>query len=122
MRLVPHLTVYAVLSGGRKDVYVTRESAPQEAAFRAMREDPFFRERELTFLAAAHAAGGYEIRQNLSVVPHGARAAKNAVLRAGLALGIPPNALRNVLRLQPKGNTIDVLRKMRGLPPAARDR
>ena len=110
VRMVPRVTVIAILSGVRQQVYATREFHEHQACFERMASEPEFRERELMHVAVAYAA---------RAVPR-SRVPPLRWLRAGVrrvltALDVPPAGLRLWLRYRGKGGLIHDLRKRRGL-------
>ena len=86
-----------------------------------MKNEPDFRERELTGIALDLAARDPLFRQNLGILPYLSRGLKNALVRAAMAVGLSPNEVYCRLRLLGRGGTIHAARKRRGLPPAARE-
>jgi glycosyltransferase involved in cell wall biosynthesis len=111
MRLVPRLTVILVPSGSRDRVYARREAQEHEAILARMREEPDFRERELSVLAVHHAANQFRIGATLKF------AARNVLLQRSIALGLRPMAVRRFLEYGRKGAYLNDLRRRRGLPP-----
>ncbi len=110
IRMVPRVTVLAILSGTRAGVYATRESHEHEAIFARMGREPGFREARLArvaIAAAARAAAG----------PAGLRGLRAGLRRVLTALDVPPSGLRLLLRYRKKGGIIHDLRRRRGLGP-----
>jgi glycosyltransferase involved in cell wall biosynthesis len=119
MRLVPRLTVVTIPSAPRDRAYARREIRVHEAYARRMREEPDFRERELSALAFGYGAAQF------SILPTLALTTRNAIRRGLVALGLRPMAVRRFLQYGRKGAMLNDLRRRRGLAPidwARRDR
>jgi glycosyltransferase involved in cell wall biosynthesis len=117
LRGVPRLTVLMIASGARLDSYVTARSAEHEAYFARLADEARLRETELTRIALGYAARDPDAATTLAVADHLGRAAKNAVRRLVLALGVQPAAAAMLVRHRRRGGLIDHLRSVRGLPP-----
>jgi glycosyltransferase involved in cell wall biosynthesis len=113
---VPKVTVVAVGSGGRPRSYADREIDFNAAVARALRDDPGFLQAALTRAAARATLPSL----GFAVLPHLARAAKNAVRRLIAAAGGNPNTPGLLLRFGGRGAYVDRLRKTRGLSPLPR--
>jgi len=113
---VEKVTVVAVGSGGRRRSYADREIELNAAIARALRDDPGFLHATLTRAAARATLPSL----GFAVLPHLARAAKNAVRRVIAAAGGNPSTLGFLLRFGGRGAYIDLLRKTRGLSPLPR--
>jgi glycosyltransferase involved in cell wall biosynthesis len=111
VRMVPRVTVLAVLSGTRTGVYATGEFHEQRDAFERMVSEPEFRERELARVAIAATARAAAPRTGPIGWLH---AGRRLILDA---LDIPPSGLRLWLRYRGKGGLIHDLRRRRGLHP-----
>jgi hypothetical protein len=113
---VQKVTVVAVGSGGRRRSYADREIDFNAAVARALRDDPGFLQDVLTRVAARATLPSL----GFAVLPHLARAAKNALRRIIVAAGGNPNTHGFLLRFGGRGAYIDRLRKTRGLSPLPR--
>jgi GT2 family glycosyltransferase len=113
---VPKVTVVAVGSGGRRRSYADREIDFNASVARALRDDPGFLQAALTRAAARATLPSL----GFAVLPHLARAAKNAVRRLIAAAGGNPNTPGLLLRFGGRGAYVDRLRKTRGLSPLPR--
>jgi glycosyltransferase involved in cell wall biosynthesis len=111
MRLVPRLTVVVLPAALRAGVYARRDTWEQEAFLRRMREEPDFRERELSALALRYAAEQFAFRRTVVL------ATRNAVRKGLGRLGLRPMAVRRFLQYRRKGAMLNHLRRLRGLPP-----
>lgn len=109
-------TVLAIQSGNRPGSYA--EGAVNENAdwARRLRDDPDLMLSLMTRIAVRRE----ETIQRPQIRPHTARAAKNLVRRALLALGQHPIAVEHAIRHKRRGGFIDSLRRTRGLPPLKR--
>jgi glycosyltransferase involved in cell wall biosynthesis len=111
MRLVPRLTVVMLSASLRAGSYARRDSGEHEAIAARMRDEPDFRERELSALALRYATAQFDIGSTLIL------AARNAVRLGLAALGLRPMAVRRLLQYGRKGAMLNALRRRRGLPP-----
>jgi glycosyltransferase involved in cell wall biosynthesis len=111
MRLVPRLTAVVIPAAYRPGVYARRDAWEHEALAARIREEPDFRERELSALALRYAAGQFAFGPTLTL------AARNAIRQGLVALGLRPMAVRHFLRYGRKGALLNDLRQRRGLPP-----
>lgn len=110
MRLVPRLTVVVIPASFRTGSYASRESWEHEAFVARMREEPDFRERELSVLALRYGAAQF------SYVPTLALVTRNAIRQGLAALGFRPMAVRRFLQHGRKGGMLNHVRRRRGLP------
>jgi glycosyltransferase involved in cell wall biosynthesis len=113
---VRRATVLAILSGDRRNSYVTDQSEEQERWARRLRDDPGLFEELLTDISARQA----DEQGRPAVWPHLRRAARKAVVKVAFAVGGHPTALRNAVLYWRRGGSIDSLRRTRGLPPLER--
>ena len=111
MRLVPRLTVVMIPSAFRDRAYARREVQEHETLVARLRDEPDFRERELSALALHHAANQYRVGSTLKFT------FRNVVSQGLLGLGLRPMAVRRFLRYGRKGALLNDLRRRRGLPP-----
>lgn len=111
IRVLPRVTVFALLSGERRGVYARREHDENRACFERMCSDSGFREHAL--LAAALTASSP--RDDTTWLARGVR-------RVLDHLDIPPSGLRLALKYRGKGGFIHELRRRRGLHRLARPR
>ncbi len=111
MRLVPRLTVITIPSAYRDRAYARREVQEHEAYAERMREEPDFRERELSALTFRCAAEQFALGPTLTL------AARNSIRQGLVALGLRPMAVRRFLQYGRKGALLNDLRRRRGLPP-----
>ena len=110
MRLVPRLTVIVIPAGLREGAYARRDASEHDAFTTRMRDEPDFRERELSALALRYAGAQFTLRPALGVV------VRNSVRRGLVALGLRPIAVRRFLQYGRKGAMLNDLRRRRGLP------
>jgi glycosyltransferase involved in cell wall biosynthesis len=110
MRLVPRLTAVVLPAAYRPGVYARRDSWEHEALVARMRDEPDFRERELSALVFRLGAAQHD------VVPGITRALRNGVRQGLSALGFRPMAVRRCLQYGRKGALVNDLRRRRGLP------
>jgi glycosyltransferase involved in cell wall biosynthesis len=110
MRLVPRLTVLFLPAAARPGAYARRDSCEHEALVARMRDEPDFRERELSTIAFRLAAGQH------ALVPSLALAMRNGIRQGLAALGLRPMAVRRLLQYGRKGRFVNDLRRIRGLP------
>lgn len=118
LRLIPALTVVAIQSGGRPQVYARREAHENQLYFNRIAGEPDFKARELTRIVA---------NRQLSLRCHTpstllTRAAKNLFIRLCVAVKIDPIAVQHFLLYFRKGGSIDRLRHNRGLKAIGRAR
>jgi GT2 family glycosyltransferase len=99
MRLVPRLTVIAIPAAGPERTYPHREAHEHEAYVERMREEPDFREQELSALALRYAAGQFALRPTIAL------AARNSIRQGLVALGLHPTAVRRYLPYGRKGSS-----------------
>jgi len=112
LRQADHLGVLAIQSGLRPDVYRRREDEENAHYARLVAEDPGFRERILTRIAADGVA--FQTRTRLRPL----RALRcRALERLGALLGVHPRGLDMLLRLGGRGRLVPMLRARRGLDP-----
>jgi glycosyltransferase involved in cell wall biosynthesis len=119
LRLIPHLTLVAIYSGSRQGVYARREAWENQLYFERIRDETDFRAKELTSIAT-----NYETPWHRWYPAHVLilRAARNALVKGCVRVGLDPIAVRNFFLYFRKGAFIDRLRKRRGLGPLARSR
>jgi hypothetical protein len=116
LSLAPELTVVAIHSGRRPNVYRERAFRENELYRDRILNEPAFRETELNRLTLNHACndpshGGASIM----AAAYMQRVAKNAIRRIVLFVGLHPLAVRNFLTHRRKGGFISHLRRLRGL-------
>ena len=111
MRLVPRLTVVTIPSAWRDRAYARREVHEHHAYVERMREEPDFRERELSALAFRYAAEQFALGPTLAL------ATRNWIRRGLVTLGLRPMVVRRFLQYGRKGAMLNDLRQRRGLPP-----
>ncbi len=115
MRFLPHATVLALPSGGRKGSYVSARSPEHDYFAKRMRIDPEFRHTalELASVAGEQEANRYRFGRSWL---HGLRALAYApVSAAAMRLGAHPNAPYFALRYGRRGNLINAIRRSTGL-------
>jgi glycosyltransferase involved in cell wall biosynthesis len=118
MRLVPALTVVKFTSSDRPGAYLHRESHENEAFLEQLRNDPGFRERELTLLALEYAGRDAE---PAPLRLHASRATRDTVRRLLTAAGVPSYAFHDLIRHPRRAGKQNHLRRLRGLGPLERD-
>jgi hypothetical protein len=111
MRLVPRLTVIVIPASLRVGSYANRDSWEHEAFVARMRDEPDFRERELSVLALRYGTAQFSYVQTLALVT------RNAFRQGLAALGLRPMAVRRFLQHGRKGGVLNHVRRQRGLPP-----
>jgi glycosyltransferase involved in cell wall biosynthesis len=116
LRFKPHVTVLAVQSGSRKDVYRNRESYESEFYAGQMKNNPSFREEILTRVAIDLAARAAVPKIHCSF----GRGLRKLLYRPALRFGWHPRAVRALLKGRGRGATINRLRRIRGLDPLRR--
>ncbi len=109
---LPRVTVIAIQSGWRADVYARREYEENKFYFERMLREPDFLETELTAIARAQAAAA----ARLDIRSHFRAGAKNLLKTIALKLGFVPYEWGFVLRYRKKGEFINRWRKTIGLP------
>ncbi len=112
MRLIPQMTVIAIVAGSRPNVYANREFEENKHYFERICSEPTFRERELLNVSLDLAAAS----KSLQIWKCFRRAMINITKRIALRFGITPMELACFFRYRRKGASIDYLRKKRGLP------
>jgi glycosyltransferase involved in cell wall biosynthesis len=117
LRLIPHLTLVAIYSGSRQGVYAKREAWENQLYFDRIRNEPDFRTKELTSIAINYETPWHRWYPAHTLI---LRAFRNALVKACLAMGLDPIAVRNFLIYFRKGAFIDRLRRRRGLEPLRR--
>ena len=110
LRLVPRLTAIVLPAAYRPGVYARRDSAEHEALVARMRDEPDFRERELSAIAVRLGAAQHEVASSVAL------AVKNGIRQGLSALGLRPMAVRRFLQYGRKGRFVNDLRRQRGLP------
>jgi len=118
-RIVPTnwLTVLLVQSGSRKNVYANRDFGENAQLYQQLATDAGLRERILMEIACTQTAN--EVDFSWGSVLY--RVIKEIYFRTGMALGLSPLFLSDLIRMRRKGSNIDRLRKMRGLAPIGRN-
>jgi GT2 family glycosyltransferase len=117
LRLVPQMTVVAILSGTRVGVYENRDVWENRLYFDRIQFEPDFRSKELTSIATNYETPWlrwYSASQLLL------RALRNLLARIVVAAGMDPINVRNFFVYKRKGGLIDLLRQRRGLQPLSR--
>ncbi len=111
LSMAPHLTVVKLSSRRHPGSYARRESDEHEHYYGRLRDEPDFRERELTSLLmrAADVRAGLSISRIRSAV---SRVFSSLVSRFGLS----PRATKDFLLHHRKGAKIEKFRRERGLP------
>lgn len=112
LRLIPRVTVIAIQSGIRANVYAQREFEENRRYFEKILNEPGFREE----LLAAAALELTLASKDLKILPPIRRALINILKRVGLMFNITPIELMSFLKSGRRGAFIDRLRKRRGLP------
>jgi glycosyltransferase involved in cell wall biosynthesis len=110
MRLVPRLTAIVLPAAYRNGVYARRDSWEHEGLVTRMRDEPDFRERELSALVFRLGAAQHDVVSGVSL------AVKNGIRQGLSALGLRPMAVRRFLQYGRKGRFVNDLRRLRGLP------
>jgi glycosyltransferase involved in cell wall biosynthesis len=117
IRCSPRVTALFLPSGGRPSSYKERDNR-QHVALLAQLGQPGFREGLLT----AHAVQSAQTIDDLRFQVSGVKQRFNArVDRLLTKLHIRPEALRHRLARRRKGDWVDYIRVVRGLPPLERD-
>ncbi len=118
LRLIPQMTVVAILSGTRQGVYANRDVWENQLYFNRIRDESDFRAKELTSIATNYETPWlrwYSASQLLL------RALRNFLARIAVAAGLDPIAARNFFVYKRKGGLIELLRQRRGLEPLSRN-
>ena len=121
IRTVPRLTVVAFGSASRPGCYANRDDHEQTRWLARMRDEPDFREHELTDLVF-NLADNADTASTRELALHPPRRLLAAFVHSAwrtllLTLKIHPTAYKNWRRYRRKGGAIDRLRKNRGLDP-----
>lgn len=114
MRTIPVVTVVSIFSGSRRGSYSERQSAEHERWAAGLRAGPRFLLEQITAAAITNPA------DDVAVIPHFVRGAKNAVRRLALAAGVHPSLPRALGFGLRRGSFLDHLRRTRGLTPLSR--
>lgn len=117
IRPVPALTVVMFPSGRRAGSYSERQDGEQRRYLARIRDEPDFRERELTDIAVGYRMHWLDHQSVRSLL---ARACANALGKISLKLGIHPDVVRHLRKSRRRGGYLDMLRRTRGLPEKSR--
>ena len=130
LRSIPRLTVVAIQSGMRPGSYAARQIEEHRLYFDRIASEPDFRERELAAIGAADEAEALRRQRQgrawwrkwspLHTLPQ--RAFWKAVWWVSIAAKIDPLGAALFLRRFRKGERLDQLRQIRGLPALSRRR
>lgn len=112
IRAVPRVTVVAIQSGHRADVYTKREFEENKLYFERMQQEPDFLETELLGIARSQAINA----DQLSICSHFRQGTKKLLKMIARKLGIVPYEWGFLLRYRKKGKFINQWRKTIGLP------
>jgi glycosyltransferase involved in cell wall biosynthesis len=118
LRFTDRVTVLAVQSGARQDVYRRREDYENAYYAGQIRDNPGFREQILLQVALQLAGRAATPKMHFSL----SRAVRKLIYPPAIWLGVHPRAIRAWLKGRGKGTGIDALRRLRGLEPLARRR
>ena len=113
LRFKPRVTVLAVQTGSRKNVYLNREFHENEYYARQIRNNANFREEILSHVAMDSAGKAAAPKVHFSF----ARAVRKLIYRPALWFGLHPRATKALLKGRGRGATINSLRRLRGLEP-----
>jgi len=114
LRAVPALTVLAFPSGRRAGCYVDRPDDEQRTWFAALeRDEAAVRTRELSEIAAGYRMHDTRFRRLSGLL---AEAAANLGRRMSLLFGWHPFTIERCIRGEGKGDRVNRLRRIRGLP------
>lgn len=116
LRFSGRLTVLAVQSGARREVYLRREEHENAHYAEQLQNNPRFREQILAQVALQLAGRAAAPKIHFSFN----RAIRKLIYRPALWLGVHPRATRSWLHGRGKGAVIDGLRRIRGLEPLKR--
>jgi hypothetical protein len=111
LRFKPRMTVLAVQSGLRQDVYLKRESYENEYYARQLKNNSRFREEILSHIAINLAGHQAPPKIHFSL----GRAFRKLIYRPALRLGLHPKEALGLLKGQRKGSQMNRLRRSRGL-------
>ena len=116
LRFTGSVTVLAVQSGARREVYLRREEHENAHYAEQLRSNPRFREQILAQVALQLAGRAAVPKIHFSF----SRGIRTLLYRPALRLGVHPRATRSWLHGRGKGAVIDGLRRIRGLDPLKR--
>jgi glycosyltransferase involved in cell wall biosynthesis len=108
---VPQVTVLAITSGDRNQVYLRRDYLENEHYYNEIVNNPALREQLLTQVAIQASAR----RTSLGIYPRLQEILWSLIYRIGLRFNQSPAAVHYFFRFRRKGGFIDRLRKNRGL-------
>ncbi len=111
LRSTHGVSVLAVQSGARQDVYRLREDYENAYYAQQMRDNPRFREQILAQIALQLTGRAVAPKIHFSFI----RALRKLIYLPALWLGVHPRAIRARLKGRGKGAVIDELRRLRGL-------
>jgi len=115
LRAVPALTVLAFPSGRRAGCYVERQEDEQRAWYgRLQADEAAVRTRELSEIATAYRMHDPRFRRSRTLL---AEVVVNLAMRVSMRLGLHPFTLQRIFSGVGKGDRINLLRRVRGLPP-----
>ena len=112
MRLVPWMTVAIFPSGKRKNSYVDCDESEQRMFVERMLNEKEFRAQELADIALGYRMHWLEFQAPEDLLRH---VFTNVWQKLALKAGIHPITLSHAMRLNRKGERLDLLRKTRGL-------
>jgi hypothetical protein len=118
LRFTDRVTVLAVQSGARQDVYRRREDYENTYYAGQIRDNPRFREQILSQVALQLTGRAAAPKMHFSL----SRGMRKLIYPPAVWLGVHPRAIRAWLKGRNKGTAIDGLRRLRGLEPLARRR
>lgn len=111
IRIVPRVTVIAIQSGCRAEVYASREFEENKRYFERMQQEPDFLEVELLGIARSQAIKA----SSMCIWPHFREGIKNILKMLVMKLGFIPYELGCILRYRKKGGFFARWRKTIGL-------
>lgn len=111
LRQIPSLTVVAIQSGGRPQVYAKREAHENQLYRNRIINEPDFKAIELMRIATGQQLPLTCYTFSTLVM----RAIKNLLIKLCVAFKIDPIAVRNFFSYLRKGGVIDKMRRTRGL-------
>lgn len=114
MRTIDEVTVVSIYSGDRQGSYAERQVSEHEWWAAGIRSGPQFMQGQVTAAAARMAV------DDLRIVQHLFRAARNMLRRLAIAAGQHPSLPRLLAFGLRRGSVLNHLRRTRGLPPLSR--
>lgn len=115
LRSIPRVTVLAVVSGFRLNVYLNREQEENAFYRTQMAEDPGFREKVLNHIAVDHACRSMEGYFSFNIQAFTDKILRILFYKPLLWFGVHPQELRHRVKNLRRGKFIQDLRRKRGL-------